>query len=93
MELINKKPLLFIDGAHNCSGIKSLIKTIVNFFPNKKPIFLVAIMKDKQVEKMLNTLKKVAQQIIFTEMPNPRQQKVNQLRKNNTVQFHKIADY
>ncbi|CAJ0894539.1 13500_t:CDS:2, partial [Entrophospora sp. SA101] len=62
------------DGAHNQAGIKHLVQTIKTFFPAKQPIFLVSIMKDKQVNKMLNALKEVAYQIIFTEMPGSRKQ-------------------
>src|SRR3954447_6251746 len=90
---MKKNPLLFIDGAHNHAGIKTLVKTITNLFPNKKPIFLVSILKDKQVDKMLNTLKKVACQIIFTEMPSARKQDISKLKRNNTFRFHKISDY
>src|SRR3954466_7516271 len=89
---MKKKPLLFIDGAHNQAGIKALVKTITNLFPNKKPIFLVSILKDKQVDKILNTLKKAACQIIFTEMPSVRKQDISKLKKNNTSRFRKIAD-
>ncbi|CAJ0761789.1 9995_t:CDS:2, partial [Entrophospora sp. SA101] len=64
------------DGAHNQAGIKHLVQTIKTFFPAKQPIFLVSIMKDKQVNKMLNALKEVAYQIIFTEMPGSRKQEV-----------------
>jgi dihydrofolate synthase / folylpolyglutamate synthase len=92
LEIISQNPLLLIDGAHNHAGAKVLTKTIMDLFPSKKPIFLVSIMKDKQVDKMLNAFKKIAYQIIFTEMPNARKQIVNELRKNNTVKFRKIAD-
>jgi dihydrofolate synthase/folylpolyglutamate synthase len=60
MELVSREPLLFLDGAHNQAGIKSLIQAIKTFSPAKKPIFLVSIMKDKPVNKMLDSLKKVA---------------------------------
>jgi dihydrofolate synthase/folylpolyglutamate synthase len=93
LEIIQKNPLLFIDGAHNQAGIKALTKTITSLFPDKKPFFLVSILKDKQIDKMLNTLKKIAHQIIFTEMPSSRKQNISKLRKNNTSKFRKIANY
>ncbi|KLL03996.1 MAG: folylpolyglutamate synthase [Mycoplasmataceae bacterium CE_OT135] len=92
MELVSREPLLFLDGAHNQAGIKSLIQAIKTFFPTKKPIFLVSIMKDKQVNKMLNSLKKVARQIIFTEMPGSRRQEISQLKQRDTAKFRKIVD-
>jgi dihydrofolate synthase/folylpolyglutamate synthase len=92
LEIIKKAPLLFVDGAHNQAGIKALTKTVIGLFPNKKLVFLVSILKDKQVDKMLNTLKKVAYQIIFTEVPSSRKQDISKLKKNNTSQFRKIAD-
>ncbi|RHZ37690.1 bifunctional folylpolyglutamate synthase/dihydrofolate synthase [endosymbiont GvMRE of Glomus versiforme] len=93
MELISQEPLIFLDGAHNLGGIKSLIQTLKTFFPAKKPIFLISIMKDKQVDKILNTLKKIACQIIFTEIPETRRQEISKLKHNNTAKFHKITDY
>jgi dihydrofolate synthase / folylpolyglutamate synthase len=84
--------LLVIDGAHNHAGAKALTKTITDLFPNKKPIFLVSVMKDKQVGKMLNTFRKIADQIIFTQMPSVRGKKINELNRNSDAKFHKIAD-
>lgn len=92
MELISREPLLFLDGAHNRAGIKSLIQTLKTFFPDKKSIFLVSIMKDKQVNEMLNDLKKIAHRIIFTEATGSRKQEVSKLKKNNTTKFRKISD-
>src|SRR5437763_14505029 len=92
MELISRNPLLFLDGAHNQAGIKHLVQTIKTFFPARQPVFLVSIMKDKQVNKMLNALKEVAYQIIFTEMPGSRKQEVSKLKQYITTKFHKFAD-
>lgn len=92
LEVIKTSPLLLIDGAHNYAGIKSLISAVTSLFPEKRPIFFVSILKDKQVERMLNTLKKVAYHIVFTEMPNARSQEISKLKKNNTSKFRKMAD-
>jgi len=84
--------LIIIDGTHNHAGAKTLTKTITDLFPNKKPIFLVSVMKDKQVDKILSTFKKIAGQIIFTQMPLTRGQEVNKLNRSSDAQFRKIAD-
>lgn len=84
--------MLVIDGAHNHAGAKALTKTITDLFPNKKPIFLVSVMKDKQVDKILSTFKKIADQIIFTQMPSIRGKKINELNKSSDAKFRKIAD-
>lgn len=91
LEIVSRDPLLIIDGAHNHAGAKALTKTIASLFPYEKTIFLVSIMKDKQVDKMLNAFKKVAYQVIFTEMPSLRRQEISKLSKNNTFKFRKIA--
>jgi len=84
--------LLIIDGTHNYAGAKTLNKTITDLFPNKKPIFLVSVMKDKQVDKILSAFKKIADQIIFTQMPLTRGQEVNKLSRSSDAQFRKITD-
>jgi dihydrofolate synthase / folylpolyglutamate synthase len=93
-EIINKMPLLIIDGAHNQAGIKILIKNVKKLFPDKNPIFIVSIMKDKQVDKMLNSLSKISNQIIFTEFEhNDRGQKIDKLKEKEKEKIIKIANY
>ncbi len=56
-----------IDGAHNPSGIKALIKLIKDVFPNKKIITVFGVLADKDYEEMLSDLEQISDKIFFTK--------------------------
>jgi len=65
IKIINSHKIV-LDGAHNLQKISSLCKSLTNLFPNQKFIFLLAFKYDKDVEKMIQKIVPLAQQIIFT---------------------------
>ncbi|MGK0468445.1 bifunctional folylpolyglutamate synthase/dihydrofolate synthase [Clostridium sp.] len=56
LEVMNKKPLVVIDGAHNIDGIKNLTESIDIYFNYNKIILILGILTDKQVEEMIRTI-------------------------------------
>jgi len=66
-EIIRKRPLIILDGAHNPEKIKALLNSLKGLFPKKKYIFLVAFKKGKDAEKMLRLLIPYAETFIITE--------------------------
>ncbi len=56
LEVMNIKPLIVIDGAHNIDGIKNLTESIDMYFNYNKIILILGILADKQVEEMIKTL-------------------------------------
>lgn len=56
LEIMNKKPLVVIDGAHNIDGIKNLTESIDMYFNYNKIILILGILADKQVEEMIRTI-------------------------------------
>ena len=56
LEVMNKKPLVVIDGAHNIDGIKNLSESIDIYFRYNKIILILGILADKQVEEMIKIL-------------------------------------
>ncbi len=71
-QIIMKKPLTVLDGGHNPAGIISLKQTLKLYFPDKKFIFLIGILKDKKWQEMLKILSPVGKKFIFTRPDNPR---------------------
>jgi dihydrofolate synthase/folylpolyglutamate synthase len=58
LEVLNRNPDIIIDGAHNEDGMKNLIKFLnENVDSNKKIIFLLSILKDKNYKSMLKTIR------------------------------------
>jgi len=64
MEVMNKKPLVVIDGAHNIDGIKNLAESIDMYFNYNKIILVLGILADKQVEEMIKIIVPKASRVI-----------------------------
>ncbi|EHS84611.1 Folylpolyglutamate synthase [Limosilactobacillus gastricus PS3] len=56
MEIVNREPLMILDGAHNLPGIQALVQTIEHELADREVYLLVAILADKQYELMLGEL-------------------------------------
>ncbi len=56
LEILSKKPLIICDGAHNPEGIRSLKNTLLKYFPQKRKIFIMAVMRNKEYEKMIEDI-------------------------------------
>ncbi|MDD4179919.1 MAG: bifunctional folylpolyglutamate synthase/dihydrofolate synthase [Candidatus Margulisbacteria bacterium] len=65
-QIVTKKPLTIVDGAHNPAGTKVLIETLQNKFPGKKFSFVIGAQEDKDSPAMLEELTPVAREIIIT---------------------------
>jgi Folylpolyglutamate synthase len=55
LEVLRREPLFIIDGAHNLQGIRVLSKSLKTFKYNRL-ILGIAILKDKDVEHMIEKL-------------------------------------
>lgn len=72
-EKVNDEPLIILDGAHNPEGIQQLIKTMQHQFHGRDIRILFGALGDKNLDQMLPPLKKIAQPLILTTVPdNPR---------------------
>ena len=65
MELDHQSVLL--DGAHNPAGMQSLRLSLDRYFPAKHRVFLLGILKDKDMETMLGNLLRDEDIVIATE--------------------------
>lgn len=71
--VIHKKPLFIVDGAHNEDAAQKLAKSIEFYFTNKRIIYIMGILKDKEYEKIIKLTHSYADQIITVTPPdNPR---------------------
>jgi len=67
MEILNKKPLIIYDGAHNEPAIANLNGTIEMYYKHFKRVYIVSILKRKNYERMLQLLLKDKEaEFIFT---------------------------
>lgn len=71
--IIKKQPLFIVDGAHNEDAAGRLAESIDFYFTNKKIIFIMGVLRDKDYEKVIDLTAKYAEHIITVTPPgNPR---------------------
>lgn len=69
LQVVNKKPLVILDGAHNVAGAKALYKYLSMF--NKKMTFIVGMQKNKEIGKFVEVLVPLAGRFIIVKSGNP----------------------
>ena len=65
-------PTVVIDGGHNPQGAGVLADSLRDVFPDKRPIFLVGILADKDYRSMLRAVAPLASAFVCVTPPNPR---------------------
>lgn len=80
IELLNKKPIIILDGSHNPSGVMALSKFIKLHIKNKKIIGIVGMLKDKDVNSSLRNIDKLFSMIITVTINNERTMKSDDLK-------------
>ena len=71
-ELIQDRPIIILDGAHNLQGAEAFFQTASQLFPGHRMILVLGILRDKEVDKMIDTLLPLAKSIITIAPDNPR---------------------
>lgn len=69
-ELIGKKPLFIIDGAHNEGAAGRLAQSVRFYFADKRIIYIIGILKDKEYDKILRLTAPLAAHIITMTPPH-----------------------
>ena len=64
MEVVNKDPLLILDGAHNMDGAINLKESLSFYYPDKKVILLLGMLRDKDVETVSKVLSQNTKKVI-----------------------------
>lgn len=68
-QIVCKKPLLIIDGAHNEDAAYKLKNTIDTYYPQKNKIMILGMFADKEVEKVASLLTKEAVAVFTCATP------------------------
>lgn len=81
LEVVSNRPLIIVDGAHNCEGAQALKKYIRDFLPS--PLILVfAVMNDKEIAKMADILFSPAEKVVIPRLPLPRAAEPEEIVRN-----------
>ena len=68
-EIIGKDPLFIADGAHNEDAALKLAESIRFYFPDKKIIYIMGALRDKDYDKVISATHMLAKQIITVTPP------------------------
>lgn len=68
--VIAQKPYFIADGAHNADAARRLAESIRFYFTNKKIIYIMGILKDKEYDKIIRETYPYAEHIIAVTTPH-----------------------
>lgn len=68
-EIAAKRPCFILDGAHNEDAAKRLAEAVRFYFTNKKILYIIGMLKDKEYEKVIAQTYAYAEQIITVTPP------------------------
>ncbi len=71
-----------MDGAHNPHGIEATSNSLKRHFRDKKIVFLIGVMADKDVGGMVGFITPLAQAFVTVKPNNPRAMKLRSSRKS-----------
>lgn len=81
--LLDKKPFIFADGAHNQDAAIRLMETVEYYFTNKRIIYIMGMLRDKEYEKVVDITCRRADLIFTVQTPgNPRSLSAYDLAKS-----------
>lgn len=72
IDVISTYPSIILDGAHNISAMEALKNTIENDFEFDKLILIIGILKDKNIDEMLEIIIPITDVVITTKSDNMR---------------------
>ena len=66
MQVVSKKPLIMLDGAHNPRAIRELARSVRDDLSYQRLILVIGVMDDKDIGKMMREILPIADDVIFT---------------------------
>ena len=78
-EVLGRAPVFILDGSHNPQGMEATADSLRLHFQERKIIFVVGVMADKDVDSMLSYIAPLAEMFIAVRPDNPRSMDVDTL--------------
>lgn len=91
-ELVQRKPIRIIDGAHNIDAAKELANNIETYFPNKKIYLIMGVFADKDYKGILKEMGYLADTILTITPKNARALSSSELAKEAQLVCSKVID-
>jgi len=71
-EILGRKPVFILDGSHNPQGMEVTAESLKCHFNDKKFIFIIGVMADKDIDAMVVHITPLAKAFITVSPDNPR---------------------
>lgn len=88
LEILQRSPLLLVDGAHNPAGAATLSGALRNSFPRRRLILIFGVLGDKDYRTMARSLFPLADRVILTR-PNSERALAPEDLQSAVGRFHK----
>lgn len=98
LEVIGRHPLTLADAAHNPHGVQATAVAVAESFTYDRLVAVLAIMGDKDIDAMLQTLRAVVDEVVVTVNDSPRCLPSSELAAHATRfwtadQVHEVSDF
>lgn len=91
-QCLSKKPMIFIDGAHNPAGAKSLRESIETYFKGRRILSVMGVFADKDYIGILDEMCRVSSFLISFTPPSPRGLDSGRLKAAAEGRFEQTVD-
>lgn len=71
-QILERRPLLVVDGAHNSDSARRLRQSVELYFPQRQVILVLGTSNDKDIKAMATELAPISRQVIVTRAHHPR---------------------
>lgn len=78
-QILSRRPLLVVDGAHNPDSARKLKQSLVQYFAFDRAILVIGVSSDKDVAGIISELMPVFDKVIVTRSRHPRAMGLEQL--------------
>ncbi len=96
LELLNRNPVVIVDGAHNPQGASALVESLAELFPGKKINFVVGVLADKDYSSSIEIVMPLAKRFYTVTPPNYRalsaEELAAEIRKHGDVPVETFKD-
>lgn len=72
LDIVSTHPLVILDGAHNIQALQTLLAELPDLAPNRRPLFLFGVMRDKEWRPMVSALEQMAAEVVVTAVAQSR---------------------
>lgn len=70
LQRVSSSPIVVLDGAHSPVSMEALSRAIRDTYRYAKVVFIVSIMKDKDITEIGRIISKIANSVVTTQVPN-----------------------